>query len=68
MNEPLEHHGFTVYQSSYEELPNGKYASVFSINRDPGRALKYLGSLILCFGIIAFTVMRSRWYLKRIRS
>jgi hypothetical protein len=62
MNEPLEHQGYTVYQSSYEELPGGHYASIFSINRDPGRQLKYWGSLILCLGIIIFTLMRSRWY------
>lgn len=65
MNEPLEYQGYTVYQSSYEELTNGSFASVFSVNKDPGRGLKYAGSLILCLGIIIFTLMRSRWYLKR---
>ncbi len=62
MNEPLEEDGFLLYQSSYEELPNGKYASIFSVNKDPGRILKYWGSLILCLGIITFTLMRSRVY------
>jgi hypothetical protein len=60
MNEPLKHDGYTIYQSSYDVRPGQPNVSVFSVNRDPGRALKYFGSLILAFGIITFTLMRSR--------
>lgn len=54
MNEPLKHSGFTFYQASFQEDPTTgqPIASVLSVNRDPGRALKYLGSLILCFGVV----------------
>ncbi len=53
MNEPLKHNGMTVYQASFQDGPMGQpVASVFSINKDPGRWLKYLGSLIMTLGII----------------
>lgn len=53
MNEPLKYNGFTVYQASFQDGPMGQpVASVFSINKDPGRWLKYLGSLIMTLGII----------------
>lgn len=54
MNKPLKHAGYTIYQASFsEDEATGKpNASVFSINKDPGRMVKYMGSLVLCFGII----------------
>jgi hypothetical protein len=54
MNEPLKYRGFTIYQASFEENPNTgePTASVFSVNQDPGRWIKYLGSLIISLGII----------------
>lgn len=54
MNEPLKHQGKTVYQASFEEDPvtGVPVASIFSVNQDPGRWIKYLGSLIISFGII----------------
>ena len=68
MNEPLEHDGFVVYQSSYQLEPGQKPVSVFSVNKDPGRWLKYLGAVILVFGILTFIVMRSKWYLRKVAS
>jgi cytochrome c biogenesis protein ResB len=62
MNEPLQRAGFTIYQASYILGPNQDPVSIFSVNRDPGRILKYFGSLILCLGIIVFTLMRSNFY------
>ncbi|MEQ1876126.1 MAG: cytochrome c biogenesis protein ResB [Bdellovibrionia bacterium] len=62
MNEPLVKDGFTLYQSSYELAPGQPPVSIFSVNRDPGRLIKYWGALILCVGIIIFTVMRSSRY------
>lgn len=54
MNEPLKYKGFTIYQASFEESPGGgaPTASIFSVNQDPGRIFKYLGSLIMVLGII----------------
>lgn len=53
MNEPLEYKGLTLYQNSFQEDEMGNpTASILSVNYDPGRWLKYLGSLILSIGIV----------------
>lgn len=54
MNKPLKHNGYTIYQASFseDEMTGKPNASVFSINKDPGRMVKYIGSLILCLGIV----------------
>lgn len=53
MNEPLKYKGLTFYQASFQDGPSGEpIASILSVNHDPGRFLKYLGSLILTFGVI----------------
>ncbi len=53
MNEPLKHNRYTVYQASFQESAEGTpTASIFSINSDPGRWVKYLGSLILSLGVV----------------
>jgi hypothetical protein len=53
MNEPLKYQGLTFYQASFTEGPDGQpNASVLSVNYDPGRFLKYLGSLILSLGVV----------------
>lgn len=51
MNEPLKHGGYYFYQASYQLSPNQPAVSVFAVNHDPGRALKYLGSLLMTLGI-----------------
>lgn len=53
MNEPAVHNGLTIYQASFQNDEQGRpVASVFSINRDPGRWFKYIGSLIIVAGIV----------------
>ncbi len=52
MNEPLKWGGFTFYQSSYIDAQPRPVTSVFSVNQDPGRWLKYLGSLLIVLGTI----------------
>ena len=53
MNEPLKYQGLTFYQASFQEGPEGQpIASILSVNYDPGRWLKYLGSLIITLGVI----------------
>lgn len=59
MNEPLKLNGYTVYQASYSVTPE-QTLSIFSVNGDPGRPLKYAGSLILAIGIMILTLMKSR--------
>lgn len=54
MNEPLKFANFYFYQSSFEQDPNtgAPTASVLSVNRDPGRAVKYWGSILLSLGTV----------------
>lgn len=52
MNEPLKHKGLTIYQASFQEEEGKPVASIFSVNHDPGRFLKYLGSLVMSIGIV----------------
>lgn len=54
MNEPMKFDGYTIYQASFQEDPATRepVASVFSINQDPGRVTKYIGSLIMSLGIV----------------
>lgn len=52
MNEPLSHMGLSVYQASYEDAQPRPTVSIFSVNRDPGRAWKYWGSILLVLGSI----------------
>lgn len=50
MNNPLKHENFTFYQASYFQTQQGPFGSVLSVNFDPGRFWKYLGSFLLVFG------------------
>lgn len=53
MNHPLKYEGFTFYQSSFEQDKNGQPStSVLSVNYDPGRWIKYIGSLMIVLGSI----------------
>ena len=62
MNEPLEYAGFTFYQASYQ-LPEGQPPiSVFSVNQDPGRWVKYLGSLLICLGATLMFYMNPHYW------
>lgn len=63
MNHPFKEGLYTFYQSSYFELPGaaaGGFGSVFSVNYDPGRALKYLGSAFLVGGAIWHYYLRRK--------
>lgn len=61
MNHPLKKGLYTLYQSSYFPLPDGTgFGSVFSVNYDPGRALKYTGSAILVGGTILHYYLRRK--------
>lgn len=60
MNEPLKHSGFTLYQTSYEPGDPRPITSILSVNRDPGRGAKYLGSLLIVLGAIWLFAMKYR--------
>jgi hypothetical protein len=62
MNEPLHHGGFTFYQASYEMDEAGQpRLSVLSVNYDPGRWIKYLGSLMITFGILSMFYFKPKY-------
>ena len=72
MNEPLHEGGFTLYQASYETDDDGKpQVSVLSVNYDPGRAIKYFGSIMMVLGIISMFYFKpqysgtSKWLKKK---
>jgi hypothetical protein len=64
MNNPLKYKDFTFYQASYFQTNEGPFGSVLSVNFDPGRFWKYLGSLLLVLGSIWHFVIRKRPHLK----
>jgi len=67
MNEPLHYMGYTVFQASYQALPDGKYVSVFSVGKDPGLWLKYGGTIVMVLGIIfMFWFKNPAWAKKEI--
>lgn len=63
MNEPLQYGGYTFYQASYQMSPGQPAVSVFSVNYDPGRWVKYAGAMIMVFGILLMFYLNPQ-YLK----
>jgi hypothetical protein len=64
MNEPLKYGGYTFYQASYQLRDGEPPISVFSVNLDPGRWVKYLGSILLCLGIGLMFYMNPHYWNK----
>lgn len=58
MNQPLKKNGFTFFQASYQEIDGEPVISVFAVSRDPGIALKYLGSAMIVLGIAIMFYLR----------
>ncbi|MGZ3650771.1 MAG: cytochrome c biogenesis protein ResB [Bdellovibrionota bacterium] len=52
MNHPMKRAGYTFYQSSYLQDENGEFHTILSVNKDPGRPVKYAGALLLVFGLV----------------
>lgn len=63
MNQPLTRNGLTFYQSGFNEAAgHGAETSTLSVARDPGRLVKYAGSLMICFGIAIMFYMRAYFF------
>lgn len=62
MNNPMKYEDFTFYQASYFQTQQGPFGSVLSVNYDPGRPWKYLGSLLLVLGSIWHYYLRRKHY------
>ncbi len=65
MNEPLTHRHYTFYQSRWDKVrdndrrPTGQLTSIFQIGYDPGRVVKYTGSLLVVLGAFLQFTMRA---------
>ena len=68
MNQPLIQGDFAIFQSSFDEAGHGRESSTFSVAYDPGRAWKYLGSLMICLGIAIMFFMRAYFFKHRKRA
>ena len=56
MNKPLRHRGFTLYQQSYRETPDGRESSTFAVTRNYGRLLPYISTAMVVIGMIVHFV------------
>lgn len=72
MNAPLNHRGYKVYQADMSFIPvhydtDGKPVrySVFTVGRDPGLWLKYIGSAMLALGIACMYYMKAYFFKPR---
>jgi hypothetical protein len=68
MNNPLKHNNLTFYQASYFPIGQNQYGSVLSVNYDPGRSLKYFGSLLLVLGSWWHFILRKKKPKKTLES
>jgi hypothetical protein len=59
MNRPLAYGRFKFYQSGFKQNNPGSEVSVLAVAFDPGRTLKYAGSLMICLGIGSMFYMRA---------
>lgn len=66
MNNPLKYEGFTFYQASYGQSPQGFYVSTLSANVDQGRGIKYFGSILLVLGSILHYLLNKSRYVKQL--
>lgn len=62
MNEPLQYGGYTFYQASYQMDEGKPPISIFSVNMDPGRWIKYLGSLLITLGAAVMFYMNPHYW------
>ncbi len=69
MNKPLRHRGYTLYQQSYRETPEGGEASTFAVTRNYGRLLPYVSTGIVVLGMIwHFVAMLIKFARRRVRE
>lgn len=68
MNRPLEYGKYKIFQASYQLNPGGPDYSVLAVAYDPGIFLKYLGSLVMCSGIVLMFFFKPLFVQKRIAA
>lgn len=64
MNKPLRDRGYTLYQASYREEPDGTQWSTFAVTHNYGRLIPYISTAIivlgLCWHFVAMMIQRAR--------
>lgn len=64
MNKPLRDRGFTLYQASYREDPDGTQWSTFAVMHNYGRLIPYVSTGLVVFGLtwhfVAMMIKRAR--------
>ncbi len=75
MNAPLNYKGYKIYQADMSFVPvhydqDGKPVrySVFTVGRDPGLWLKYIGSSMLALGIACMYYMKAYFFKPRTKT
>lgn len=68
MNQPLEYGKYKLFQASYQLNPGGPDYSILAVAYDPGIFLKYLGSLVMCTGIVLMFFFKPLFVQKRIAA
>ena len=63
LNHPLVMGGYTISQSSWIDLENGRQATVLGVAYDPGIPFMYVGSILLVVGMIGIFFLKP--YLKK---
>jgi hypothetical protein len=58
MNEPLQYRGYTFYQSSYDDRGR-REASIFSVSRDPGYPVVFVGFVLLTVGVFVIFYLKA---------
>jgi hypothetical protein len=75
VSQPLEHGGFTFYQTGFRDAGHGKQASLFRVVHHPGRPLKVVGRWTFLLGLAVIFFIRSygavgagrQWQLSQLR-
>lgn len=57
MNEPMRYKGYTFYQASFSQRPDGEY-SVLSVVENKGRIFPYLASAVIFAGLLLHVLLR----------
>jgi len=60
MNEPLKRGGIVLCQSGFAAEPGEVPTTFLSVDRDPGRWLKYIGALVAMLSIVWYFLERNR--------
>jgi hypothetical protein len=62
MNNPIDYGGYTFYQASYQMEEGRPVVSIFSVNYDPGRWVKYAGALTIVLGALTMFYMNPHYW------